>query len=267
MSSASAGAGSGAQACFFAPASCGFPDGSDTGVPAGTVLKPRGSFTISTRGAVVSGLDVTGTVTIAASDVTLMDSRIMPSAGATGIAVRYSGVSGVVIEHVEIDGADHSPSAVGITGSGFIVEAANIHGTADAIDVGSNDVVRDSWIHDLFVVPGDHTDGVQSSGGANVVISHNTINAEGSHVNSAVILGADLGPLINSVVIGNLLAGGGFTVYAGTNGTYSSGVITIADNRFVKDDNYGPCSFKPSPGATISATGNVWDAGIPGAVC
>ncbi|HTC68570.1 MAG TPA: hypothetical protein VK662_03300, partial [Acidothermaceae bacterium] len=117
MSSASAGAGSGAQACFFAPASCGFPDGSDTGVPAGTVLKPRGSFTISTRGAVVSGLDVTGTVTIAASDVTLMDSRIMPSAGATGIAVRYSGVSGVVIEHVEIDGADHSPSAVGITGS------------------------------------------------------------------------------------------------------------------------------------------------------
>jgi hypothetical protein len=231
------------------------------------VLNPSGSITISTPGAVVSGADVTGTVTITASDVTLIDSRVRPAPGTTGIAVRYSGVSGVLIDHVEIDGGKSAPTAVGITGSGFTVESANIHGTGDGVDAGSGDVIRDSWIHDLWVGTGDHTDGIQSSGGDGLTITHDTIDARGTGVNSAILLGADLGPLSNTVVNGNLLNGGGFTVYAGSDGTYDSGVIKFTNNRVVRDDNYGPCSFRPSKTGEISQAGNVWDSGFPGAVC
>lgn len=245
----SVSAGSGAvRGCVAAPASCGFPDGSSTGVPAGVALKSSGSLTISTPGAVVSGLDIVGTVTINASGVTLKDCRIRPSAGSPGVAVSYSGVSGVVIENVEIDGGKHSPSSVGVSGSGFTLRAANIHGTGDGVDVGDNVVVRDSWIHDLWVASGDHTDGVQSAGGSNVTITHNTIDATGAGVNSAVIVGADLSPLSNTVITDNLLDGGGYTLYAGSDGKYSSGVITITGNRFGDHAAYGACSIKTKGG-------------------
>jgi hypothetical protein len=194
-------------------------------------------------------------VTINASGVTLKDCRIRPKASSPGIAVSYSGVSGVVIENVEIDGGKHSPSSVGVSGSGFTLRGADIHGTGDGVDVGSNVVVRDSWIHDLWVASGDHTDGVQSAGGSNVTITHNTIDASGAGVNSAVIVGADLGPLSNTSITNNLLDGGGYTLYAGSDGKYSSGVITITGNRFGDHAGYGECSVKIS-GGQLRLSGN-----------
>ena len=51
-----------------------WPDATNTGVPAGTTLTPHvGDLTISTPGAVVSGLDITGSVLITASNVTLVN--------------------------------------------------------------------------------------------------------------------------------------------------------------------------------------------------
>jgi hypothetical protein len=256
-------AAGGTKGCMADPSACGFPDGTNTGVPAGTVLKQSGDITISTPGEVVTGLQVNGTVTITASNVTLKDSLIIPDSGDPAIAVSYDHVSGVVIENVEINGGKHSPSSVGVQGSGFTLEADNIHGTADAVDVDSNDVVKDSWIHDLWVSGSDHTDGVQSAGGSNVTISHNTIDATANSTNSAIIIGADLGPISNTLITNNLLDGGSYTIYAGSDGQYSSGVITITNNRFADDADYGLTSFAPD-GGSIIFTGNVLDgSGAP----
>jgi hypothetical protein len=253
------GSAAGGKNCMADPSACGFPDGTNTGVPAGTVLKQSGDITLSTPGEVVSGLQVNGTVTITASNVTLKDSLIVPDSGDPAIAVSYDHVSGVVIENVEINGGKHSPSSVGVEGSGFTLIADNIHGTADAVDVDTNDVVRDTWIHDLWVSGSDHTDGVQSAGGANVTISHNTIDATANSTNSAIIIGADLGPISNTLITNNLLDGGSYTIYAGSDGQYSSGVITITNNRFADDADYGLTSFAPD-GGSIIFTGNVLDA-------
>jgi hypothetical protein len=54
---------------------------------------------------------------------------------------------------------------------------------------------------------------------------------------------------------GNLLAGGGFTAYAGTGGYAAANMITFKDNRFVDNAGYGPCSFN----VALTFTGNVWD--------
>jgi hypothetical protein len=246
---------------------CGLPDATNSGPRPGVALRPSGSIVISKSGTVVSGLDISGTVKITASHVVLRDCRIRPSGGYAAIAVSYTGVANVLISHVEIDGADHTPSVPGIVGAGFTVDAANIHGTGDAIDLGSGDVVINSWIHDLWVAPGDHTDGIQSSSGVGMRVEHNTIDAAVPGVNSAVIIGADLGPVDDVLVAGNLLFGGNYTVYAGSDGRFDSGAITIENNRFSTGSQYGACSFRPSSGRAIDFHGNIWDADGSPVIC
>lgn len=252
------GAGSALRNCLAHPSACGYPDGSNTGVPPGITLRSSGPLTLAQPGQVVSGLDITGGVVITASNVVVKNSRIHNVDNYAAIIVRGN-VGGVVISHVEIDGGNQTPSVVGITGSGFTADAVNIHGTADGIDAGSNVIVENSWIHDLWVADGDHTDGVQTSGGAHLLIAHDTIDATGAATNSAVIMGADLGDLADTTLRDCLLDGGTYTVYAGADPGYNSGVITIVDNRYGDHAQYGPNSFRPSAGGTIVFNGNVWD--------
>ncbi len=239
--------------CLTRPSVCGFPDRSNTG-PAGP-LTASGSITVTKAGTVIEGLDVRGCVVIDADDVVLRDSRVSgcPSAG---VQVKWSGVSNVVIERVEIDGGG-IPGSIGIWGSGMIVAGANIHGTGDAIDVGDDVLVRDTYIHDLIACRGCHVDGIQSSGSTNVRVTHSTILASG--VNSAIIFGADQGAIGTVGADHNLIDGGSYTVYAGTGGTFDSGHISFVGNRFGRSFQYGPNSFVPSPGRTVEFRGNVWD--------
>ncbi len=256
--SSSTSAPSGGSNCWAKPSACGFPDGTNTGVPAGVKLTPSGSITISKAGTVVEGLDITGCVTITASNVTLRNSRVTSTCTNGSIKISWSGVSGVVLDHVELNG-QRKVDSPGIMGSGWTGIALNIHDTEDAIDVGDNVVVRDSYIHNMFVGPGAHVDGVQSTGTKNVRVIHNTIDARGSGTTSAMLFGADLGAMDDVVADNNLLNGGGYTVYAGADPGYDSGRISFTNNRFGRGFAYGPCSFGPSKGRTIGFTGNVWD--------
>src|SRR5262249_23250151 len=62
------------------PSPSGWPDASNTGVPAGTTLTPSGSLTITQAGAVIDALDVTGSVTVDAPNVTIKRTRIRSNA-------------------------------------------------------------------------------------------------------------------------------------------------------------------------------------------
>jgi hypothetical protein len=53
-----------------------FPNSSNTGVPAGVLLKPSGAVEVNTPGAVVSGLDITGYLYINAPNVTVRNVRV-----------------------------------------------------------------------------------------------------------------------------------------------------------------------------------------------
>src|ERR1700754_4603683 len=73
-----------AAGCFAKPSSCGYPDATNTGVPAGTSLTPSSSRTITTNGTVINGLEITGTVTVAADNVTIKNSKITATRGGSG---------------------------------------------------------------------------------------------------------------------------------------------------------------------------------------
>ena len=230
----------------------GRPGASNTGVPAGTVLKASGALTVTTSGAVIDALDITGGVVIEASNVTIKRSRIRGS-GDYGVQV----VSGsVTIEDSEISGFANA-----IAFDNWKAYRVDIHGVAeDGVKLGSNVTLQDSYLHDFTPSAGAHADGGQlQAGEVHVVVRHNFINP-GTSANSALFIAPDLGPSTAGPVTidGNVLGGGNYTVFCldGNNGQYFVGNISITNNRFLTGAQYGPDRVN----VPVTWTGNVWDA-------
>src|SRR5262245_33381699 len=67
----------GRTGCAAVPSVCGYPDETNTGVPAGTVLRiHQGTLEIRTPGAVVEDLDIRGCVRVMAPNVTIRRSKV-----------------------------------------------------------------------------------------------------------------------------------------------------------------------------------------------
>ena len=82
--------------------STGWPDSTNTGVPAGTTLTPSGDLVITQAGAVISGLDIHGTVYINADNVTIKNCKI--TSPSFYIVQTADSNSGTVIQDCEING-------------------------------------------------------------------------------------------------------------------------------------------------------------------
>jgi hypothetical protein len=151
-----------------------------------TGLTASGPLTVSTPGAVIDGLDITGTLTIAAHNVTVQNSRVRAIKNAGSYAVAWSNVSGVPptglqIIDTEIDGNGTDGGDVGPYPSGWALSASiqpgigyallrcDIHSMTDGVKpqdnpAGSSILIDRCWIHDLTTY--------YSSAGA---ITHNDI--------------------------------------------------------------------------------------------
>src|SRR5215510_6849097 len=94
-----------------------FPDATNTGVPAGTVLTPyNGNLVVNTPGAVISGLDIRGTVTINAPNVTLVNCKITAQHSWDWYVVMTG--DNTTIQNCTIDGGGINEGQHGIAGSG-----------------------------------------------------------------------------------------------------------------------------------------------------
>ncbi|MBR0926705.1 right-handed parallel beta-helix repeat-containing protein [Bradyrhizobium diazoefficiens] len=204
----------------------GFPDANSTGLPDGVILTPSGDVTITQPGTVIDALDVKGTITVLADNVTIQNTRIT-SSDWTGIWIK-DGITGTVVKDSEILNVGSSPDgANGIVGSGTFLRN-DIHDVENGIIVTGSSLVQDNYIHDMNApdvrlgtsLGGPHYDGIEIDGGvSDVVIRHNTVINENSYV-SAVMINNDFGPVSNIQVDGNYLAGGGYTLYS--DGSFSS---------------------------------------------
>jgi hypothetical protein len=197
------------------PPSTGFPDASNTGVPAGITLSPSGGMTISTAGTVVDARDISGPVVVNAPNVTIRNSRIR----ATSYWAIDNNSTGLLIQDSEIDGLRLSNTCIG--SSNLIVRRVNIHGCENGFNVNpGNMTVEDSYIHDLTTGNGAHTDGAQFGRGAHdITFRHNTIDPVspgGGTATSCIIMWDDVDPQNTRVWIENnrlLGAGAAWTMY------------------------------------------------------
>lgn len=233
----------GGDGCWTNP-----PGPTNTGVPAGTKLTPSGSIKITTKGAIVEGLDITGEVQVLADDVTIRKCRITSG---DYYPIRYfdNDNEGLLIEDTEIIGTSADVTA-GISFSNYTARRVNIHGSADGFKADSNVLIEDSWVHDLGNYPDQHNDGVQSTVGQGVRIRHNRL--EGAS-NACVQSGDENGTTNDLVIECNWLSGGGYSL--NLRGKNITGVKVLR-NRFKGDWGYGPWTIDdPKP----TVTGNVKD--------
>lgn len=200
-----------ARDCTAGLSSGDFPGADDTGVPAGTSLRPSGSLTVTEDGAVIDGLDVSGTITVRADGVTIRRTRVRTSGQRFGINVATN-TSGTVIEDVEIVGTDDNCS-IGIVHGHYTLRRGDVSGCVDGLRAGSNTTVEHSYVHDLRWFPGAHSDALQSMGGSNIRIVGNTLEGRWQNSTAAIIMGTLAAQLKDVLIEGNQLSGGTYTVY------------------------------------------------------
>jgi hypothetical protein len=238
--------------CVASPHSCGFPDATNTGANCSS-LTPSGSITVTTNGAVVEGKNISGSITIQASDVTIRNDCVTSS----GIyPVRFVSGSNLTVEDTTITGRGGGCArAVEPAGGSTTMDRLNISGCEDGIQMYDHDVLENSYIHDLAFFGGSHNDGVQQNGGHDDVVKHNTIFNPHNQT-SCVNFTTDFGGISDITITGNLLNGGNYTVYSRSGGNGNPTGVSVTGNHFGGADVFGLLSADGS----VAWSGNVADS-------
>ncbi len=210
-----------------------YPDASCTGVPAGTSLTVvNGDLTVSTDNTVVSGKDVRGCILVEAVGVKILNSKAQCIYNADNARARNPANAPLTVTDSEINcGGAGAPNNSGISDRNYVVYRMNIHNCENGFDADSDVAIYDSYIHDLYTAadaPGSpHTDGLQSAGGSNIIISHNTFYGfdTGCHppnngscngtsaINICNSTSSSCSGIHDTTISSNLLAGGAVTLY------------------------------------------------------
>ena len=215
------------------PAPSSWPDATNTGVPAGTVLTKSGSITSKAAGEIIEGKHVTGYIQVKHANVMVRKCRVTPTNDFLGIFTSGNG-TGAFIEDCEIDMSAYTRGnkAISLECSGATIRRCNIHGCEDGIFMGArNVVIVDNWFHDFAVLDGDpHHDGIQlfADQCSEVIVRRNAIMLT-DQASSCFTTGA----VQNLTIENNRMHGGASTLrIRGENGSTITSGVKILNNRF-----------------------------------
>jgi hypothetical protein len=267
--------------CAPRPSACGYPDATNTGVPAGVGLvsvpdqqrsgpgwawDDRGWLAVTGDGAVLDGLLVRAAIDVTADNITIRNTRIITSGEGWGVALRHT--ANVTIQDSEI----FSPEATG--NRRLMVGIKDIYGDSTGLQILRNEIyhtstgvqiegglIADNYIHDLGYKAGDHLNGTTSNGGTRALtIRHNTIFNQRDQTD-AISLFQDFGNQGNRTIENNLVAGGGYTVYGG-GGSQTTFNIRIVNNRFARTFHPRSGYFGAVAAFERTGPGNVWSGNV-----
>jgi hypothetical protein len=235
--------------CFASPGACGYPDPAygNVGVPSGTSLTRSGSIAVNTAGKVVSGLDVTGTITINASNVTIKNTRVTvvgtgcgPTNTCGNAAIRVACACTVNVSHVELTANAPTTVEEGIRNSyGGQLSADHVyqHGNVDMLCWCGDAVLRDNYSFIHLAIANDHMENLYFDDHT-ATIDHNTfLNPVPQTANIFANTNNGSGGACSNrlTVTNNLLAGGGFTIYpCGNASSVGSSMLSFTGNRIAR---------------------------------
>ncbi len=214
--------------CLPKPSSCGFPDATNTGVPAAwaPIHTTTGDVSVTTAGATLDGWDIHGCLSILAANVTIRNTRVTCTTG--GWAVNARGAN-LLLDHIAVTcGGTHGDGIVGVT---FTAVAVDVSGCEDGIYMDNSSpcpVVRDSYVHDPFHASGAHTDVLQVAADGCGTFVHNTL--ENQDPQGSSVISADTTAIHDLLVSGNLMAGGGYSMRCPDPGHGTN--VQVVGNRF-----------------------------------
>lgn len=248
------------------PHLCGWPDATNTGTH-GTLTLVQGSVTLSTAGMVYENRDVRGCISVRAKNVTIRNVKVTCSAtyaiginSGTGGDIWWDPAANLLVEDVEINHAGQLEGK-GIAFTGYTARRVWYHGGSDCMHFGVNVLIEDSFCDIIAGGPADgpHYDALQSDGGSNITIRHNTLRVPYSQT-SAILMSTNTSRIADVWILDNLMAGGGYTAYCGTAVGPVQGTFVFMGNRvartyFPNGGFWGPLAY--CDGRT--GPGNVWD--------
>jgi hypothetical protein len=255
---------------------CGFPSMNTTGPPAGTSMTSSGGFTASTAGKVYDGLNVNGSISITASNVTIQNSNITDVDKDNAAIQIASGVTGTVIKYDSIHGTNTGQSGslafavsyFGNTINGVTIDHVNFY-NGDRILAGYGTVTNSYCLGGAnFNNSGglEHDECIYTDGGSpGIRAIHDTLLVDNAQTAAIFVDNPDFGGGGTNGTLdveNSILAGGGYCIYAGAGrSTPHTGPVTITNNRFTRIyfsdcGQFGPDAYV-SNGATW--TSNVWD--------
>jgi hypothetical protein len=256
--------------CAAKPSACGYPDETNTGVPAGITLQKSGSVFASRAGQVIEGLDITGEIVVTAPNVVIKNTKLTGGRGAGSsdwaIIIRDNS-DNLTIQDSEVTtpaGSEQDiPCIFNISDSAPRLLRVNIHGCTQGVSSGAG-LIEDSYIHDMSQVPGlSHVDSIASNGGGGLTVRHNTIFNQFAQT-AAVALFQDFGIQKDDLIENNLIAGGGYSIYGGGGKFGATSNIKIINNRFsdkyFKQSGYwGPLAWFTASDSGNAFSNNYWD--------
>jgi Right handed beta helix region len=270
--------------CIAVPHACGFPDATNTGVPSGTALRSvpdqvssgpgwhfdakAGDVVVTARGTLLSDLSITCNLIIDASDVTVRDVQVV-TGGYFGISLRH--ITGVTIEDSTISGQNPTGGRVNAAiddvygdSTGIVIDDNNISRFRTGVQV-STGLIAGNYIHDPGYIQGDHTNGIVATGTTKpLTIYGNTVFNDLGQTDDISLDASRSGQHVaNKIVVDNLLAGGGYSIYGGNARHNPTSNIVIEDNEFgqlyyPQGGHYGPVAYFDPTAAGNIWSGNVW---------
>lgn len=257
---------------------CGWPGPTNTGAvasscPGSALTVNSGSasrtITVSTAGTTISCQNITGCLNITAANVTVTNVKIACNSGKTGTAANGTAAifvddgASATVSHTEINAMNGVHACIWHQGTSLSVTAVNCYGADDGIfswadtsyssTTGDHFTIADSYFHDFTVKTSNgHIDGYQTEGAGNGLIDHNTYlmtsDSGSNDTDSAVAIWDSLKSSHDITVQNNLIAGGGFAMYA---------------------EDYDPSESSPAGGASVTNivyTGNKFSTHLFGCV-
>lgn len=232
------------------PVPDGFPDATTTG-PTGTLGTYTGLMTITRAGTVIENVRVNGQLTIRAADVTLRN--VLLTTGAYYGVLTYSPRTRIIDTRIVGGG---TAGVAAYEGGTVDLLRVDVSGGEDGVRLAHNSSLVDSYVHDLAGDSSSHFDAVTADGYRGWRIEHNTILNPHSQT-AAVWIGDPRYSPSEGVLANNLLAGGGYTVYAGP-GTGAGLRVTnnvFSRRYFARIGYWGPVT-------SWSSAGNVWSGNV-----
>jgi hypothetical protein len=271
--------------CAASPHTCGYPDATSTGVPAGTTLQTvpsqissgpgwaynpaTGTVQVTGNGATLTGLYIPCNLDISASNITIQNTQVSAS-GSFGISLRHT--TGVTIKNSTIAGTSTTTGRLGVA-------ITDIYGDSTAMNITANNIsafktgiqittgtITGNYLHDPGYQAGDHTNGIFDGGTTQPLsITGNTILNNLTQTDAISLdASAAASAIANKTITGNYLAGGGYAIYGGASLSNTTSNILIQNNRFGQayyptSGQYGPVAYYTTTDPGNSWTGNIWD--------
>ena len=262
------------------PSRCGYPDATNTGVAAGTTLRrvPQdvssgpgwtwsGSSISAGDNAIVENLIIPGSVEVSGKNVIVRNNQFTVTGETWAVATRHA--ANVTISNNKIGVTGAPRLMVGIKdiysdSTGTQIVANDISNTSTGVQIDQG-LIAGNYIHDLGYKDGDHLNGITSNQSTGqLTIRGNTVLNNYSQTD-AVSLFQDFGKQTDRLITGNLLAGGGYTIYGGDNRNYGvTSNIKITNNRFsptyyANSGYWGAVAYYDNAGTGNEFSGNIWD--------